>query len=208
MTIENTNVSRRTLVKGAAWSLPVVAVAAATPLAAASTSNANVDWTGNNSGLLQLDLLDEGGVITAAAVVTVPDEYTITNGTGAISNEVATVTIAVGTPSGINISLGHVRGFGVVSVDGIATSDAERNVNYASAFGFPTTTWTGTRTVNIASNGSLVVPVVFGLAGESTSLLDVSLLATFPVNLTVEFADGSSYLATSSISVLANAGIL
>lgn len=37
MTIENTNVSRRTLVKGAAWSLPVVAVAAATPLAAAST---------------------------------------------------------------------------------------------------------------------------------------------------------------------------
>lgn len=208
MTIENTNVSRRTLVKGAAWSLPVVAVAAATPLAAASTTNASLAWTGTNTGLLTLDLLDEGGVLTAGVLITVPDEYTITNGAGAITSDAATVTITVGTPSGISISLGHVRGFGVASVDGITTTSAERQTTYASAIGFPTTTWTGVRTVNIASNGTLAVPVVFGLAGESTSILDVSALATFPVNLSVKFSDGSTYTADSTISVPVGAGIL
>lgn len=39
-------VSRRTLVKGAAWSVPVVAVAAATPLATASPTNSGACKTG------------------------------------------------------------------------------------------------------------------------------------------------------------------
>ncbi|MFD5224639.1 hypothetical protein ACFWHT_03370 [Microbacterium sp. NPDC058342] len=208
MTIKDTELSRRTLVKGAAWSMPVIAVAAATPMAAASTTNASLAWTSTDSGLLGLELLDEGGVLTASAVVTVPDEYTITNGPGAITSETATVTIAVGVPSGVSVALGHLRSFGVASVDGIATTAAERSVTYAGPIGFPTTLWTGTRNVTIASDGTLAVPVEFGLVGESTSLVDLSLLSTFPVQLGVEFADGSSYLATSSISVLANAGIL
>src|SRR5690606_25750473 len=42
MTIEKTELSRRSLVKGAAWSLPVIAVAAATPMAAASTATSDL----------------------------------------------------------------------------------------------------------------------------------------------------------------------
>lgn len=211
MTIEKTELSRRTLVKGAAWSLPVIAVAAATPMAAASTTNANVDWSGTDTGLLSLQLLDGTGVLAAQVLITVPDEYTITNGAGAITNENATVTIAVGRPSGINLPLGRARGFGVASVDGIPTTPGERTVTYDDLlgveFGFPVTTWTGTRAVTVASNGTLVVPVEFGLAGQS-DLLAISALAEFVVNLTVEFADGSQYLSTSSISVPVGAGIL
>ncbi|MFY9712611.1 MAG: hypothetical protein WAK00_03975 [Microbacterium sp.] len=56
MTEDNTfasaqGVSRRTLVKGAAWSLPVIAVAAATPLASAST----VTWNGAVAGVCSND---------------------------------------------------------------------------------------------------------------------------------------------------------
>jgi len=49
-------VSRRTLVKGAAWSLPVIAVAAATPMASASATNTvegfSVDGTCGLLGVL------------------------------------------------------------------------------------------------------------------------------------------------------------
>ncbi|GAA2858312.1 hypothetical protein [Microbacterium arabinogalactanolyticum] len=211
MTIENTNVSRRTLVKGAAWSLPVVAVAAATPLAAASTANASLAWTDSSTSLLALRVLDSASVITATALVTVPTQYTITNGAGAITDN-ATVTITVNRPAGINLTLGSARGFGVYSVDGIATAPGERTATYNTLpvvgnVGFPLTTWTGTRPVSIASNGALAVPVEFGLAGTNTGV-SVSALATFPVNLSVKFSDGSTYTADSTISVPVGAGIL
>lgn len=212
MTIENTEFSRRTLVKGAAWSLPVIAVAAATPMAAASTDNANVEWTDSQTALLALQLLDGTGVLNANALITVPTEFTITNGPGAITNENATITIAVGRPSGINLSAGRARGFGVASVDGIPTTAGERSATYQDflgvEFGFPATSWTGTRAVTIASDGTLVVPVVFGLAGQS-DLLAVSAVASFVVNLSVEFSDGSNYLApATTISVPVGAGVL
>jgi len=212
MTLDRTSVSRRTVVKGAAWSLPVIAAAAATPLAAASTTNASVTWSGTNTGLLSLRLLDGTGLIDAKALVTVPTEYTIANGPGAITNETANVTIAVGRPSGINLPVGRARGFGVASVGGIDTAPAERTTTYQKTaltgieYGIPTTTWTGTRTVSVASNGAVAVPVEFGLAGQS-DLLSISALATFPVTLTLAFGQ-NSVTATSNISVPVGAGIL
>lgn len=49
MTEENKGLSRRTVVKGAAWSVPVIAAAVATPLAAASTT-LDLTITGNCAG--------------------------------------------------------------------------------------------------------------------------------------------------------------
>ncbi|KJL26371.1 hypothetical protein [Microbacterium azadirachtae] len=207
---ENKNIQRRAVLKGAAWSVPVVAAAVATPLAAASTANASIAWNGSSTSLLTLALLDGGGTLTAQVLITVPTQYTVTNGTGPLTGA-ATVTIAVGRPAGINIPVGQARGFGVASVDGINTTAGERTTTYQTApivgsFGFPATSWTGTRTVTVASNGTLNVPVVFGLAGVSTGVA-ISALATFPVTLTVVL-NGRTFTSSTSISVPVGAGIL
>ncbi len=200
------NVERRTVLKGAAWSVPVIAVAAATPLAAASVNNASIAWNGSTTALLGLHVLDTATVITANALVTVPTQYTVTNGAGALTGA-ATVTITVGQPSGINLTLGRARGFGVYSVDGVTTPAGERSFNYPNAtFGFPNTTWTGTRNVTVASDGTLNVPVEFGLVGTH-DLASIGLLGSFPVTLTV-LLNGKTFTSSSTIDVPVGAGIL
>nr|MBS1901056.1 hypothetical protein [Actinomycetota bacterium] len=207
---ENKSIERRKILKGAAWSVPVVAVAAATPLAAASVNNATLAWTASQTALLSLHLLDSASLITAQALVTVPTQASIHNGTGALSGQ-ATVTVTVGRPAGINIPVGRARGFGVYSFDGVTTLPGSRTVTYQSApiigeYGFPTTTWTGTQTVSIASNGTLNVPIVFGLAGTSTGV-SISLLSSFPVTISVTIG-GKTLTASTTISVPVGAGIL
>jgi hypothetical protein len=213
--MENTNkpgIDRRSVLKAAAWSAPAVAVAVATPLAAASVGNAALAFTDSETGLLTLTLLDGGGVLTAQALTTVPTELTLTNGAGAIDGATATVTITVGRPGGINIPVGQARGFGVASYDGTASTAGERTATYQSApiigqYGFPITTFTRATTVTVASNGNLVLPVTFGLAGVSTGVA-ISALSSFPVTATVDFGGGNSYTATSTVSVPVGAGLL
>ncbi|MGF3056990.1 hypothetical protein [Microbacterium sp. YY-01] len=203
--------SRRTVLKGAAWSAPVVAAAVAVPMASASVNNADLYWSDSDTGLLSLRLLDGSSVLTAQALVTVPTAFTIENGPGAIT-EAASITVTVGRPGGINLPLGRARGFGVYAAAGQVTAPAERSISYQRTpltgiqYGFPITTWTGTRTVSIDSNGSLAVPVEFGLAGNS-DLLSISALASFPVSLSVTLG-GVTYTDSTSISVPVGAGLL
>ncbi|MGJ3189261.1 hypothetical protein FQP90_12145 [Paenarthrobacter nitroguajacolicus] len=202
--------SRRAVVKGAAWSVPVIAAAVAAPAAVASVNNAGLAITGTQTGLLSLNLLDGGGTLTATALTTVPTEITVTNGAGAI-NQSATITVTVGRPAGINIPVGRARGFGVYSYNGVNSTAGQRTAVYQSApivgqFGFPITTFTTTQTINVASNGSLLVPIVFGLAGTSTGVA-ISALSSFPVTITVDL--GTRVLSASgSITVPVGAGIL
>lgn len=210
--LKKKDLSRRTMVKGAAWSVPVLATAVAVPAVSASVNNSSLSWTSSITGLLTLTLLDGGGTLSAQALTTTPTEFTLTNGTGPI-DETATVTIAVGRPSGLNIPVGRARGFGVASYDGVDSTPAERTASYQSApivgqFGFPATTFTRANVpVNVASNGSLAVPVVFGLAGVSTGVA-ISALASFPVTVTLAFSSGPTLSAGSSISVPVGAGLL
>lgn len=90
-------IERRTVLKGAAWSVPVIAAAVAAPAASASVNNANAILTNNVTSLLALNILDSATVLTAGAAVTVPTTLRITNGAGALSGN-ATVTITVGRP--------------------------------------------------------------------------------------------------------------
>ncbi len=215
MQVSARDVSRRTLVKAAAWSVPVVAMTVASPAAVASEGNvASLTWTDSETGLLALRVLDSATVITAQALVTVPTEFTLVNGGGAIT-DTATVTITVGRPTGLNIALGTARGFGVYSYDGVVTATGERTVSYEQTaitnveYGFPITTYTGlAKSFAVASNGSLVIPVEFGLAGTHTTIASIDLLADFPVTLTVDFGAGRSYTANTTISVPVGAGIL
>lgn len=211
MVSEEKNVSRRTVAKGAAWSLPVIATAVAAPAASASPANASLAWTDSTTSLLTLALLDGGGTLTAQALVTVPTQLTLTNGSGAIAGDTATVEISVARPAGISLTAGSARGFGVASYDGSPSTASERTVAYNTLpivgnVGFPLTTFTRQVAVTVASNGSLVIPVVWGLAGQDTGV-SVSVLATFPVNATITIG-GNVLTATSTISVPVDAGIL
>ncbi|MGO1737100.1 MAG: hypothetical protein ACTHZ9_12385 [Leucobacter sp.] len=200
---------RRTAIKGAAWAVPVIAAAVAAPMASASTGNASLAWTGNESGLLQLQLLDGSATVGALVAITVPSEFTLTNGAGAI-NQSATVTVVVGRPSGLSIPVGRGRGFGVATLGGVDVA-AQNSTQYQSTlgvqYGLPITTFVGTHHFAVDGGQPLVVPVEFGLSGVS-DLLTLSALANFPVNLTVDFGDGNTYSASSGISVPVGAGIL
>ncbi|MFJ4167898.1 hypothetical protein ACIPY3_00160 [Paenarthrobacter sp. NPDC089714] len=202
--------TRRAVVKGAAWSVPVIAAAVAAPAAVASVNNAALAVTGTQTGLLTLNLLDGGGTLTAQALTTVPTQLTLTNGPGAI-NETATITVTVARPAGINIPVGRARGFGVYSYNGVNSTAGQRTTSYQTApiigqYGMPTTTFTTTQAINVASNGTLDIPIVFGLAGISTGVA-ISLLATFPVTITVQFST-RTLTASGTISVPVGAGLL
>lgn len=103
MTEENTfapsqGVSRRTLVKGAAWSLPVIAVAAATPLASAST----VTWNGAVAGVCTNDY-------DLSALQNILDNL----GLGALLGTVQTTLKAL-----LDLDAGATRGFNITATAG------------------------------------------------------------------------------------------
>ncbi|MGP9617281.1 hypothetical protein ACT3S2_09665 [Arthrobacter sp. AOP36-A1-22] len=68
------------------------------------------------------------------------------------------------------------------------------------------TTFTTSQNISVASNGQLVFPIEFGLAGSSTGV-SVSILARFPVTITM-IIDGKTFTATSNVRVPVGAGIL
>ncbi|GAB3071327.1 hypothetical protein [Nocardioides zeae] len=204
-------VSRRAIARTAAWSVPAVAVVAAAPPASASVNSTTLAVTGLETSFLTLNLVDGGGTLTASALVTVPTEVTITNGPGLVSQAV-TVTVTVGRPSGINVSVGRARGFGVYSFNGVQSTSGQRTTTYQSApivgqYGFPLTTFTTTLPVAVPSNGSLALPLVLGLAGVSTGL-SIGATASYPVTIVVDFGNGLTRTAASTVAVPVGAGIL
>lgn len=195
---------RRTVLKGAAWSVPVIAAAVAAPSASASVNNASLQWTASSTSLLPLRILSSQTVLTAGALVTVPTVLSLVNGAGALSGP-ATVTISVARPSGINITLGRAHGFGIDTFNGVAATSAQRTATYVNNVGFPSTTFTTTQSVNVASGGTLNLPVVWGLAGSRAGV-SIDVAASFAVTATVTIG-GKSFSAPSTISALAGAGI-
>jgi hypothetical protein len=84
--------SRRTVIKGAAWSVPVIAAAVATPLAAASGDIGAFSVDGD-CGVLGLGLLATGIDVTASPTAPIPAGTTITlTGTGLANIGVISVT--------------------------------------------------------------------------------------------------------------------
>lgn len=76
--------SRRTVVKGAAWSVPVIAAAVATPLAAASVVDVGAFTTSGTCGVL--GLIGPGFTLTASATAPLPIGTTVTITGGGVAN--------------------------------------------------------------------------------------------------------------------------
>lgn len=87
---KNKGLSRRAVVKGAAWSVPVIAAAVATPFAAASVAGA--DLVPSLAGPLTLSLT--APIVGTVATVDTPSTLTITNLTATPSTAGNTVTVA------------------------------------------------------------------------------------------------------------------
>ncbi len=219
MTIENTELSRRSLVKGAAWSLPVIAVAAATPMAAASATSATAAWTASNTQLLTLGLLDGSGTISASLFPTAPTAFRITNTAGDIPNVTAVFTAALSS-SGLNINVPvgttKLRGFAPTAVQGgtLVGSTAITDREIASVALLGTTYAQDTSTTfdlgTIASGATVDFnPVTWGVTDRSGLNVGLGVATSVTVIVTL-LSDGVEFaqLSGSNINILANAGIL
>lgn len=98
MTNEKQGITRRTMVKGAAWSAPVVAAAVALPLAAASTTDIGAFSVGGNCGLpgetgAGFDLIAGSGPVPAGTTITISGTGASDIGTFTIFGAPVTVTV-------------------------------------------------------------------------------------------------------------------
>jgi len=127
MTEENKGLSRRTVVKGAAWSVPVIAAAVATPLAAASTT-LDLTITGNCAGQFRAAGLASGILNTLTGVLGLDPAtrtFTVTAGTTAVP---AGTTFLLNNSGLLNVGLITVTGaldvsaLDIVNVGGGVTS--------------------------------------------------------------------------------------
>lgn len=118
-------ISRRTVVKSAAWSIPVIAVAAATPLAAASLANADLAST---LGTPEDIVFDTG--FGAVMTFTTPTQLTIANtGTtdslaGATANLVYDGWLFIMAPTGTGVGVSGTSGNLVLTLPVIAAGSS------------------------------------------------------------------------------------
>ncbi|MFC7788637.1 hypothetical protein ACU045_06605 [Microbacterium sp. MAHUQ-60] len=217
MTIEKTELSRRSLVKGAAWSLPVIAVAAATPMAAASVNNATVNFDGTTTNLATIGLLDGSGTLTASVLPTFPNNVVIDNGPGTLDGPltgVVTITWASGLPVTL-LSSGVSRGFGVLDIPGTTlgtrtiTENTILDLAPIATLGVYETSQPFTiNDASIAGDAQKVLgQIVYGATSRTGVSVDV--LMTFTVTVSI-YSDGTlvDSPAVATITIPAGAGIL
>ncbi|GAA3930623.1 hypothetical protein [Microbacterium soli] len=216
MTIENTELSRRSLVKGAAWSLPVIAVAAATPMAAASLTNATVSFDGTTTNLAEISLLDGSDVLIADVLPTFPNNVVIENGPGTLEGPLTglvTITWASGLPASV-LSSGVARGFGVMDIPGAtlgARTITEKTIVDLGLIKVGVNETSQTFTIDdpsIAGNAQKVLgQIVYG--ATSNSGVTINVFMTFTVTVTI-FSNGTvvDSPASATITIPLGAGLL
>lgn len=200
--------SRRSIVKGAAWSAPAIAAAIAAPAAAASARSAVVAFSANSGNLLLTPL--PGGSGTTSVSATGPTDFSLQNTAGAVSGKVTgSITIAPSSPTLVNLG-GRPKGIGVQSITG-ATVDARTasgGSNGVLGVGALADTTTTTITYNggVPDSGMLVFPITFGYTA-SGSILSVALLQTYNVTLVLRDGNGVQIgqIAVATVSSLLTA---
>jgi hypothetical protein len=129
---ESRGLKRRTVVQGAAWSIPVIAAAVATPLAAASTA---------------LGLEFSAAQYSGTACTTITNaQVTATDGGVAASNTAVTVTLDSGYTfaDGSNSFTGVTDGAGSLSLPAIRVPAEGGNASFLATSGAATATATAT----------------------------------------------------------------
>lgn len=216
MTETTTGISRRTLVKGAAWSVPVLAVAAATPMAAASVNSATVQWVGGASQLLSLTLLD-GGAVSASILPSAPTQLRVANTPGIVPNVTARFDVAQATGISVNVGVGDVylRGFAPRTLPGAAivgsTTVTPRMLNDGVLGDLYAQDTSTTFALGDIASGATVDfgPVGWAVTSRSGINIAIDVLVEFSVSATF-FSNGTQFaqFTTPGVSVPIGAGIL
>src|SRR5690606_28595612 len=105
VTEESKSFSRRTVVKGAAWSVPVIAAAVAMPLASASTINQNLDVTVSGSCTGQYDINDLQTLLGGVSLVGLPVGFGLSQLVDVVKAALAAININDGAKRGFNVSV-------------------------------------------------------------------------------------------------------
>jgi len=129
---QDKGISRRTIVKGAAWSVPVIAAAVATPLAAAS-GDIEVGAFALNGTCGVLGVVGPGFTLTAGPTTPLPVGTTVTvTGTGVANIGVFSVT---GGTANVNVLSGTSRQITLTSaLPAGATIDFRTTLSISVAF--------------------------------------------------------------------------
>lgn len=145
-------VDRRTIVKGAAWSVPVIAAAIAAPAAAASAPSAVVAFLNLSSTSWPQLGNGAGNTVTGTG----PTGFAVQNTPFAITGPITgTITIV---PSASNT---NVKGIGVLTING-ATITLNRSVDSNGAGRANTTVTTFTYASGVASSELSSFTMTFG----------------------------------------------
>lgn len=176
--------NRRSVVRTAAWSVPAVTLAAATPAFARSTTP-SVAWDARGLALLELGLLNgepSGGAVVNTTVLPIGAQgFTITNPSGAdLTNLTAEVRISYAG----GIPLLVCKGFGVYAVSGDPALVTNRTEQYRGIGLIGTYNTTQTLSLPDAGAGSTWVPVTFGLTDEGS--LGVSVVVSYDAELVLK----------------------
>ncbi|MFD5213450.1 hypothetical protein [Microbacterium sp. NPDC058345] len=176
MTIEKNELSRRTLVKGAAWSLPVIAVAAATPMAAASTATQfDVGVAPSCVGNYDLDGLL--GLIAGVPGVG-----------GAVANTVQTLL------AGIGLTPFESRGFTITAVEGTVPQGTQFTLSTAPGL------------IDLALLDDVIDADVLGLVsvnGNSSAIVELVQPLTVGQSTTIQLSQDAVDLGVTGAASLA-----
>lgn len=206
--------SRRTVATAAAWSLPVIAVAAATPAAVASPEGDGptaLVLTGYDSNLLDLDLISNP-VVGALVGSTVPTVLRITNGDGSYSGAITgTITITPnarllasigGTPKGI-----QVAGLGLSTLSGQDVYDGDSGLLGLAPQAYSTSVSFSYSGAALTSGQQLNLPIAFSYTDQGGGLLSLGLFPSFTVTVTLT-STTPTRTTTGSISGLIDLDII
>lgn len=162
--------SRRSIVKTAAWTTPVIAAAVAAPAAAASPKSATVSF---GPLLANQNWRDWNTTSGNPRKGTAPALFTITNSaTGAIADNTITGTLVIQANTTPPTSP-KAKGLGIASITGgtitSRTPATPLPENPLGNYKADTVTSSFTLTAGVAANASLDVPLTFGYQPATTT---------------------------------------
>lgn len=193
--------NRRIVVRGAAWSLPVIAAMVAAPAAAAaSATGAKVSFSPSSAaGGLRLTSMEGDSQTVYSA--TGPTSFTVTNGPSAVTGPITgTVTVEQGSDY-----LQKPKGIGVKTVQ---TSTASPAFTPSGTLKADTCTTTFSYAAGIEASSSLTLLITFGYQAGGLSLATTTPI-TYTATLRLSDSRGvqigqaaSASLSTSFVPVL------